>query len=76
MAATTLPRRDTSPEVRNLFRQLLDEHKHNIRLIVLEELINECYGPQALLKGKSIRDITDFKEWLEARLASEKERSA
>ncbi len=74
MADANVPRRDTSPEVRNLFRQLLDEHKHNIRLIVLEELISECYGPQPILGGKRITDVTDFKEWLEARLQSEKDR--
>lgn len=66
-------RRDTSPEVRSLFKQLLDEHKHNIRLIVLDELIRECYGPQPLLNGRRITDVTDFKEWLEAKLQEAKQ---
>jgi hypothetical protein len=68
-------RRDTSPEVRHLFRQLLDEHKHAIRLIVLEELIAECYGPQPLLDGRRINDLSDFREWLEKKLAVEKEKT-
>jgi hypothetical protein len=42
---------------------------------VLEELIESCYGPQVLLDGRKISDITDFKEWLEAKLQEVKQRS-
>ncbi len=56
----------------SIFKQLLEVHKKNIRLIVLEELISECYGPQPLLNGRRINDVVDFKEWLEAKLANEK----
>lgn len=68
-------RRETSPEVRHLFKQLLDEHKHNIRIIVLEELIEECYGA-APLKGRRLVDVMDFKEWLESKLQDAKEQQA
>ena len=59
--------------VKAIFKQLLDVHKHNIRLIVLEELISECYGPQPLLNGRRITDIISFKEWLEAKLQEAKQ---
>jgi|GEM_PF-4788606 len=59
-----------------IFKQLLDAHKHDIRLIVLEELITECYGPQPLLNGRRITDIISFKEWLEAKLQQEKQQNA
>ena len=59
-----------------ILKQLLDAHKKNIRLIVLEELISECYGPQPLLNGRRIQGIPDFKDWLEAKLQAEKEQDA
>ena len=59
-----------------IFKQLLEAHKKNIRLIVLEELIAECYGPQLLLNGRRITDVISFKEWLEAKLQAEKEQDA
>jgi hypothetical protein len=62
--------------VKAIFKQLLDVHKHEIRLIVLEELISECYGPQALLNGRKITDVISFKEWLEAKLQQAKEQQA
>jgi hypothetical protein len=76
MANENVTRRETSPEVRELFRQLLDEHKFNIRVIVLDELIAECYGPQAVLDGKKIRDIADFRFWLERKLQAAREKQA
>src|SRR5579863_10114845 len=65
-----------NPDVVETFRKLLDEHKKNIRLMVLEELIGECYGPQALLNGRRITTIPDFKDWLEAKLQQAKEHQA
>jgi hypothetical protein len=62
--------------VKAIFKQLLEAHKKNIRLIVLEELISECYGPQALLNGRRITNIADFKDWLKAKLQAEKEQDA
>jgi hypothetical protein len=75
MANENVTRRETSPEVRELFRQLLNEHKHNIKIIVLEELIEQCYGA-APLKGRRLVDVMDFKEWLEAKLQDAKEQQA
>jgi hypothetical protein len=59
-----------------LFRSLLDTYKKELRIEVLEELINECYGPQPLLNGRTITDVTDLKEWLEAKLAEESKAEA
>jgi hypothetical protein len=56
-----------------VFRKLLDAHKNNIRLIVLEELVESCYGPQALLNGRKITDVISFKEWLEAKVQEAKQ---
>ncbi len=67
------PLRKDESEVVKTFRKLLDEHKNNLRIAVLEELIESCYGPQTLLDGRRIQDITDFKEWLEAKLQEAKE---
>ncbi len=68
----TTPPSNPEENVVAIFKQLLEAHKKNIRVMVMEELIGECYGPQALLNGRRITDVTDFKEWLEARLAAEK----
>ena len=65
-----------SEDVVKAFRKPLDVHKFNIRIIVLDELISECYGPQALLEGKKIRDIVDLKFWLEKKLQDSRERQA
>ncbi|MGA8216647.1 MAG: hypothetical protein WB799_23880 [Candidatus Sulfotelmatobacter sp.] len=63
-------------QVVNQFRQLLNTFRSTIRVSVLEGLIEECYGPQALLNGKRINDLIDFKEWLEAKLVQAKEQEA
>jgi hypothetical protein len=70
MVPVVPPLKDVS-DVVPLFRSLLDTYKNELRLEVLEELIGECYGPQALLQGRSITDVADFKEWLEAKLIEE-----
>jgi len=72
MADTNVPQEN----VVAIFKQLLEAHKKNIRLIVLEELISECYGPQPLLNGRKITDVISFKEWLEAKLEQEKQQDA
>ena len=59
-----------------LFRSLLTTYKNELRLEVLEQLISECYGPQALLQGRPIADLADLKEWLEAKLAEESKNEA
>ncbi|MHB8218180.1 MAG: hypothetical protein ACYDDS_19065 [Candidatus Sulfotelmatobacter sp.] len=51
-------------EVVETFRKLILEHKNAIRISVLEDLVESCYGPQALLNGQKITDIISFKEWL------------
>jgi hypothetical protein len=60
-------------QVVNQFRQLLNEYKDSIRISVLEELVESCYGPQALLNGRKITNIADFKDWLETKLQEEKQ---
>ncbi|MHB8218660.1 MAG: hypothetical protein ACYDDS_21520 [Candidatus Sulfotelmatobacter sp.] len=60
-------------EVVETFRKLILEHKNAIRISVLEDLVESCYGPQALLNGQKITDIISFKEWLEAKLQQAKE---
>lgn len=67
------PRPDTS-EVVNQFSKLLNTYKAALRVEVLDELINECYGPQPLLGGRPISDVTDLKEWLEAKLLEAKQK--
>ena len=70
------PTPDSTPEnVVAVFRQLLEAHKKNIRVMVMEELIEECYGPQPLLNGRPIQDVTDFKEWLEKKLSEEQQQA-
>lgn len=54
-----------------LFRSLLDTYKKELRVEVLDGLISECYGPQSLLQGRTITDVSEFKEWLEAKLVEE-----
>jgi hypothetical protein len=58
------------------FRKLINEYKDAIRVSVLEELIESCYGPQAVLDGKKIRDVIDFKFWLEKKLQDAREQQA
>jgi hypothetical protein len=58
------PARNDS-EVVETFRKLVNEYKDAIRVSVLGELIESCYGPQALLDGEKIRDVIDFKFWIE-----------
>jgi hypothetical protein len=60
-------------QVVNQFRQLLNTYRSTIRVSVLEGLIEECYGPQALLNGRKITDVISFKEWLEAKLQEAKQ---
>jgi hypothetical protein len=55
------------------FQQLLNTYKQDIRVSVLEELIESCYGPQALLNGQRINDVVDFKYWLEQKLLQAKQ---
>lgn len=38
-----------------------------IRLELYNELLRECDGPQTILAGRRILDITDLKEWLMVR---------
>ena len=66
------PSRNDS-EVVETFRKLINEYKDAIRISVLEELVESCYGPQALLNGRKIRDVIDFKEWLEAKVQEVKQ---
>jgi hypothetical protein len=68
------PRNDV--DVMGVFRKAINEHKSYIRISVLEELIESCYGPQALLNGRKIVDVIDFKEWLEAKLQEAREEEA
>jgi hypothetical protein len=63
-------------QVVNQFRQLILEYKDSIRVSLLEELVEQCYGPQALLNGRKINDVVDFKEWLEAKVQEAKEQEA
>jgi hypothetical protein len=60
-------------DVVETFRKLINEHKKAIRVSVLEELIESCYGPQALLNGQRINDVVDFKYWLELKLLQAKQ---
>jgi hypothetical protein len=60
-------------DVVETFRKLINEHKKAIRVSVLEELIESCYGPQALLNGQRINDVVDFKYWLEQKLLQAKQ---
>lgn len=76
MADETVPSRLETSEVVNQFSKLLDTYKAALRAEVLEELINECYGPQDLLQGRTITDVTDLKEWLEAKLEEQKKAAA
>jgi hypothetical protein len=77
MQTAEQPMVDEKPEnVVETFRKAINEHKSYIRISVLEELIESCYGPQALLNGKKINDLIDFKEWLEAKLQQAKEQEA
>lgn len=61
----------SSADVVPLFRSLLDTYKKELRVEVLDGLIGECYGPQSLLQGRTITDVSEFKEWLEAKLSEE-----
>jgi hypothetical protein len=69
------PARNDS-EVVETFRKLVNEYKDAIRVSVLGELIESCYGPQALLDGEKIRDVIDFKFWIEMKLQVARERQA
>lgn len=63
----------THENVVETFRKLINEHKKAIRVSVLEDLVESCSGPQALLNGRKITDVISFKEWLEAKVQEAKE---
>jgi hypothetical protein len=63
----------THENVVETFRKLINEHKKAVRVSVLEDLVESCYGPQALLNGRKITDVISFKEWLEAKVQEAKE---
>lgn len=42
-----------------------------VRLAVYSELLAECHGPQQLLQGRRLLDLSDVKDWLSAKILTE-----
>lgn len=42
-----------------------------VRIALYEELLIACEGPQPLLLGRRLLDLSDLKEWIAARMVEE-----
>lgn len=45
-----------------------EAQQRRVRIALYKEILRECDGPQLLLAGRRLTDITDWKEWLAVRL--------
>lgn len=44
---------------------------HPERIALYIELLEECDGPQQLLQGRRLLDLSDVKEWIRLKLCEE-----